>query len=286
MTSDAKIGLLLSLIFIFIIAFIINGFPDFLRGKDGNKLTRDYLNKLRSYDSDITNGAREVVEAISTFEPVKKVELTGSRHNEDSSARFAGPLPQINPALGDSIATRPADLSLPVTDQQRETQTARSAESDRPQIYVVKDEDSLALIARKFYGPEEGSKRENLEKIFIANRDILSSPDLLQVGQRLLIPPLQPAQELPLQASVDSKHLLFEKVEGPGAKSLPLASTIQAQTGRYREYIVREGDSLWKIAEEQLANPSRYIEIVRLNEDIIEDENELVVGMRIKLPNR
>jgi LysM repeat protein len=286
MTSDAKIGLLLSLIFIFIIAFIINGFPDFLRGKDSNKLTRDYLNKLRSYDSDITNGARDIVEAISTFEPVKKAEIIGGHHNEDISARFARPLPQIKPALSDSIETRSADLSLHVADQHRETQTARSAETDRPQIYVVKEDDSLALIARKFYGPEEGSKMENLEKIFIANRDILSSPDLLQVGQRLLIPPLKSLQEMPLQASVDSRQQLFGKVEGLGAKPLPLASAIQTKTGRYHEYIVREGDSLWKIAEEQLANPSRYIEIARLNEDIIEDENELAVGMRIKLPNR
>jgi len=286
MTSDAKIGLLLSLVFIFIIAFIINGFPEFLRGTDSNKLTQDYLNKLQSYDSDITNGAREVVEAISTFEPAKKVEIIGRRHNEDSLARFAGPLPQISPALSDDITTKPADLSLPVADRPRETQTARSAEPDRPQIYVVKDDDNLALIAKKFYGLEEGSNRENLERIFIANKDILSSPDLLQVGQRLLIPPLKSLQELPLQAHVDSKHLLFERIEGLGAKPLPLASAIQTKTGRYREYVVREGDSLWKIAEEQLANPSRYIEIVRLNEDIIEDENELVVGIRIKLPNR
>jgi len=286
MTSDAKIGLLLSLVFIFIIAFIINGFPDFLRGKDSNKLTQDYLNKLRSYDSDITNGAREIVEAISTFEPVKKAEIIDNRSDGVISARFAGPLPQRKPALSDSITTMPTDLSSCVADRPREIQTPHSAESDGPQIYVVKEDDSLALVARKFYGLKEGSRRENIERIFIANRDILSSPDLLQVGQRLLIPPPQPVQELPLQARADSRQQPFEKVEGLRVKSLPLASAIPARTGRYREYIVREGDSLWKIAEEQLANPSRYIEIVRLNEDIIEDENELAVGMHIKLPNR
>jgi nucleoid-associated protein YgaU len=286
MTSDAKIGLLLSLVFIFIIAFIINGFPDFLRGKDSNKLTQDYLNKLRSYDSDITNGAREVAETIRTFEPVKKVETIGSRRDEDISARFARPLPQISPALSNNAAIKQAGLSPPAASQPIETQTTRLTEPDRAQIYVVKDNDSLVLIAKKFYGPEEGSKRENLERIFTANSDILSSPDLLQVGQRLLIPPLKSVREVPLQARVNSKHPLFEKMESLGARPLPLASAIQTKSGRYREYVVREGDSLWKIAEEQLANPGRYIEIAQLNEDIIEDEDQLVVGTHIKLPNR
>ena len=39
MTSDAKIGLLLGLVFIFLIAFIINGLPSFNNNKDNNELT-------------------------------------------------------------------------------------------------------------------------------------------------------------------------------------------------------------------------------------------------------
>ena len=39
MTSDAKIGLLLGLVFIFIIAFIINGLPNFKSEADNNELT-------------------------------------------------------------------------------------------------------------------------------------------------------------------------------------------------------------------------------------------------------
>jgi len=39
MTSDAKIGLLLGLVFIFIIAFIINGLPKLRGESDSNELT-------------------------------------------------------------------------------------------------------------------------------------------------------------------------------------------------------------------------------------------------------
>lgn len=281
MTSDAKIGLLLSLIFIFIIAFIINGLPNFFKGTDSNELTQTYLNKLRSYDSDITNGAREAVEAISNFEPVKKPEMSVDRRDEDGSVRLARPLSQIGPASSDSAAAKAAALPPPADSQ---TQAAHSAEPARPKIYVVQDDDSLALIAEKFYGPEEGGKKENVDRIFKANKDVLSSPDLIRVGQKLLIPPLRCLKEDPARA--DSGQRLFGKAKDLGPKSLSLASTIQTRSGRYREYVVREGDSLWQIAKEQLANPGRYIEIVRLNEDIIEDEDQLAVGMRIKLPNR
>ena len=39
MTSDAKIGLLLGLVFIFLIAFVINGLPNFREDKNNNQLT-------------------------------------------------------------------------------------------------------------------------------------------------------------------------------------------------------------------------------------------------------
>ena len=43
MTSDAKIGLLLGLVFIFVIAFIINGLPGLHQKDDSNKLTTNMV---------------------------------------------------------------------------------------------------------------------------------------------------------------------------------------------------------------------------------------------------
>ena len=49
------------------------------------------------------------------------------------------------------------------------------------------------------------------------------------------------------------------------------------------EYVVQEGDSLWKIAEEQLDNGTRYNEIMDLNPGV--DENTVLrQGMKLKLP--
>ena len=50
-------------------------------------------------------------------------------------------------------------------------------------VYEVKAGDTLGAIAQRFYG-----KASLYPKIFEANRDILTNPDLIKVGQKLKIP--------------------------------------------------------------------------------------------------
>ncbi len=50
-------------------------------------------------------------------------------------------------------------------------------------VYEVKPGDTLGAIAQRFYG-----KASLYPKIFEANKDILSNPDLIKVGQKLKIP--------------------------------------------------------------------------------------------------
>ena len=71
MTSDAKIGLLLGLVFIFIIAFIINVLPNFHKHKDSNELTTNIVSINK--DSSAGIGAKER-QAISNYQsPLPKV---------------------------------------------------------------------------------------------------------------------------------------------------------------------------------------------------------------------
>jgi nucleoid-associated protein YgaU len=67
------------------------------------------------------------------------------------------------------------------------------------------------------------------------------------------------------------------------AGSVPAAAAV-AETGTVRSvYEVVDGDSLWKIAEEQLGNGLRYKEILALNPRITKQDT-LAVGMRLNLP--
>ena len=61
----------------------------------------------------------------------------------------------------------------------------RAGETEQFRFYTVGSGDSLGSISVKFYGSVEYYPR-----IFEANRTILSSPDRIQTGQRLVIPEL------------------------------------------------------------------------------------------------
>ena len=119
--------------------------------------------------------------------------------------------------------------------------------------------------------------------IFEANTKFLKSPDQIYEGQKLIIPP--PPTSAPDESKVSNvlASPMLEKVKSIGKRHLP-ANRHRIKQSKW--YVVREGDSLWRIAAERFGNGSRYSEIAKLNTDIIDDEDNLVVGMRLKMPAR
>lgn len=61
--------------------------------------------------------------------------------------------------------------------------SAKTRDVKGERVYVVEAGDSLAYISLQFYG-----KPSEFDRIFEANRTVLSSPDRIQIGQRLIIP--------------------------------------------------------------------------------------------------
>jgi nucleoid-associated protein YgaU len=54
------------------------------------------------------------------------------------------------------------------------------------------------------------------------------------------------------------------------------------ETKTYREYVVKENDTLWKIEARNLGDGNRFNEIAQLNRSINPDN--LVVGTKLRLP--
>lgn len=61
--------------------------------------------------------------------------------------------------------------------------SAKTREVKGERVYLVEPGDSLAYISLQFYG-----RPSDYDRIFQANRSLLSSPDRIQIGQRLIIP--------------------------------------------------------------------------------------------------
>lgn len=285
MTRDVKVGLLLGLGFIFMIAFVINGLPSLRGSRDSNELTR---NMVEFPNKPPGIGARERKyinrESIGNSSFIAQESLSG-----DPDVRYKTPLSEIPTFVNDNEATGlqasehvvPSPLR-PVNEIVRVVKVTEPVKPAFPKTYVVTEGDNLALIAVKFYGEEEGNKRANIAKIFEANRNLLKKPDEIQVGQELTIPSLSMSTAEKEKSKGGLASAIFEKVKSIGREHLSPDKPRQPVVSKL--YKVREGDSLWRIAAEQLGNGSRYTEVVKLNADVLSDEDSLMVGMSLKMP--
>ena len=322
MTSDAKIGLLLGLVFIFIIAFIINGLPNFHKHKDSNELT---TNMVSIQDSPAGIGAKER-QAISNYQsPLPKRTVAVEETAKSTETKLAVPAAPDQVAVKMVTAQPPAAESSSETSEQSEaarpplsqTETAQTPAKPEPpksdvqpvsgKTYTVVAGDSLTGIAKKFYGVQEGAKPANINKIYEANKETLESPESIEVGQKLIIPQLVVAA--PTKSKLESilPASVFKKVESIGQRHLeadsktksadakaepktavkkpPLANTDKAE--QFRHYVVRANDNMWRIAAEHLGDGNRFKEIAKLNADVLAKNNgRLSVGMNLKLPQK
>ena len=365
MTSDAKIGLLLGLVFIFVIAFVINGLPslrpptvgkaevttltgeDFEAGVAGKTDAVPNWNELLDQQRPSSEPASVAAEpkpaapeTPQPSEPQASQPLTAS----DEGLRFSLPLSGIGrlldqlplavpPNRGDTfsldtprpapeqpassghqpvaVAPQPrpepsselksAEMVTKVTDIVEPAKPAPVA--PKPVIipgsrsYVVVAGDNLPAIAKKVYGPEEGNRLANIDRVYQANLTVLKSPAEVYVGQKLVIPP--PLPPLPRPATTTAARTttapvpnpnkpadmlpktLFEKVESLGKRA---AAAVPPPTPEGRWYTVQDGDNLWKIAAGQLGAGSRWDEIHKLNTEILTSQDSLKVGIRLRLP--
>ena len=179
MTRDVKIGLLLGLAFIFMIAFVINGLPSF-KG-DSNELTKSMINPPNRQPG-IGANERDVIHWAETME--KQPFIFENTLLEEPDIRYRADLPQ-GPALAkgnNASSLNNSDTVKMVTSTQNKNESSDLRKTETvepkpalPKIYEVTDGDNLALIAKKYYGDVEGNKRVNIMKIFEANRNLLKA---------------------------------------------------------------------------------------------------------------
>jgi nucleoid-associated protein YgaU len=238
MTSDAKIGLLLGLIFIFIIAFILNGLPG-LHGKGGaNQVTAKDLTDLSSSATDV--GPTQPAGVASDMAPAAgtgnedlryKISLGGAPADKTgvvSGLAPAGGTPSplcptdangASPKVAQDVKDGVLDITSPEPAPKADlvagvTGDVQSTAVDAPKAneYTIASGDSPAKIAVKAYGPKDGVKPANVSRIMSANN--IKDPTKLVVGKKLQIPALPTGPEKLTVTNPDS----FSKV-GTGATS-------------------------------------------------------------------
>jgi nucleoid-associated protein YgaU len=279
MTTDAKIGLLLALVFIVAITFVINGLPDFLNKKDKSQDTVNYVSHYKPAEPGIVGQSRNIAAALNRKGSASAAPAVAEANIQlqQPNAAYQTILPaasEVVNSVSETTATEIVAADIPATTASVEAQPVSGT------IYQVTDGDRLSDIALKFYGPKEGKKFANVQKIYEANKKTLKSIDDLQVGQKLVIPPLNEKEKAILKTG------LFEKVaKETKPAAAPAATATDKKTSKpLQEYVIKEQDTLWKIAAKFLGDGNRYEEIAKLNESVIKDTENLVVGTKIKIP--
>lgn len=171
-------------------------------------------------------------------------------------------------------------------------------------IHTVRPRESLSKIAARYYGRSTPAR---VAAIFNANRDRLKSIGTIRVGQELNIPQLDELQgiafqpvthfapsELPRSRSTHREMSVripvpLDAQAAPTAP--PIASAKRAEQAHpasraFRWYQVREKDTLSRIAKRELGDEKRFLEIYRMNQDIIRNKHRIKPGMKIRLPVR
>lgn len=275
MTPDGKIGLLFSFLFIVVIAFLINGPAGFFKTEKPVIETAVPIPPSRSIliDQAVEQVARQLEPAPlrPTVPPAEE--------------RIIHPIPTALPTaeMVSSSSQTPVDTTAG-------SMIATSVEPSpvnpsAVQIHTVQQGENLALIAVRYYGKETGNTRAVIQKLYQVNQDILPSPDIVRVGDKLTIPPLEKllrfSAENPKSTSPKPEKTLLEKFKNVFE---PVASG--RSSARYIEYVVQPGDRLWDIAQQHFGDGRRYLEIVRANPQQISDPDNLPAGIRLKIPVR
>src|SRR5262245_8108146 len=101
-----------------------------------------------------------------------KLFIKGNAPSLDATNKVWDEIKRVNPKMDDIVADFPVDPSM-----------ATAGSSTGPRMYTVKPGDTLSKISKQFYG-----NANDYMRIFNANKDKLTDPDSIQIGQELKIP--------------------------------------------------------------------------------------------------
>ena len=116
-------------------------------------------------------------------------------------------------------------------------------------------------------------------RIYQNNTILPTSSNKISLRQSLVVPKLLDSELEKINIWGIFPPSMFEEVKSIGRRH------ISADKEKDIRYVVKEGDSLWSIATEKLGNGSRYNEISKLNADVLKNDHDLTIGMRLNLPD-
>ena len=137
------------------------------------------FNELKQkYQSVLTTADNEKIQFQNLHVQDNKLFIRAIAPSDEAKNKFWDQIKLVNPNADDVTADISVDSSRAMG------AAAGGGQGGGGQTYEVKSGDNLSKISKQFYGDSSEYMR-----IFYANRDKLRDPDMIQVGQKLVIPP-------------------------------------------------------------------------------------------------
>ncbi len=188
---------------------------------------------------------------------------SGPRHNA-SAEQPANEVPR---------ASRPgvSPWADPDPEDRNSADSPKSDNEDTPAPIPVRSKDIIHTVVEgdSFYGMALRYYRDGTKFLVIreANPDV--DPQTLSVGTRITVP--DPARVLKADRVRRAEDVL------PAPRPMSNSGS--------RTYVVRKGDSLWRIARETLGQGTDFPKILDANRDLLGDNgDDLQVGMTLVIP--
>ncbi|MBL8814596.1 MAG: LysM peptidoglycan-binding domain-containing protein [Planctomyces sp.] len=135
-------------------------------------------------------------------------------------------------------------------------------------IHVVQEGDNYSRISKRIYGTSR-----YFSALAVFNQHRISDPKKMRPGMKIIVPPASLLEERYPQ--------LFVEASGPREKAAPGFFLTETGSPAYR---VGQRETLSEISERYLGRSSRWIEILRLNQNVLQDPNKLKPGTVLSLP--
>jgi phage tail protein X len=191
----------------------------------------------------------------------------------DRQVPVGGDLAQIAQQHGETLVTATPGTPQRVVQpgQMSNGQPAAAAQLAGYREYTVQSGDSVSKLASRLMG---GNTKANRDAILRANPSLAANPDMLIVGK---------TYKIPMPSSAANGAMTAPQTQTQTVPQQSVAQRATASTEYW--YTVREGDTLTRIAREQLGQDETAIPaIIELNRDVIANPDSLRVNMKIRLP--
>lgn len=139
--------------------------------------------------------------------------------------------------------------------------------------------DNVAKWAKKYLGADTPANRDAIVKV---NPGLSGSLQNIKVGKSYFVPVPAP-KPAPVATATPAANTVAAL---PTTLPAAAVATATEPAANERFYTVKAGDNLWKIAREQCRDAKAMDEIRKLNKDALKGGDALKVGSKLRLPAR